>query len=393
MRNVVHYLIALSVTGLLTASASGAVIDDTLSANNQANLSADAGQTFTVNIDTATLNAVGSPHFGQKLSTIAIEGPQGGASGTALTLEVYTDADGVTTTWDPGTLVATSTNAAALSPNSAIVTYNFSSEKLAPGAVYAFTYTNGAGTRVAARPGLTSANDIPDGSVFSAGAIPGFGDGFDTAMTITANESIVLDHVNLPSLTTAGSQATFEYQTFTSSIGGLGTTDTVSANSPLEKLSALETISFVRAPSGNATGGSLFIDIYTGSAGDDGIFLGSSLDSVDINSASALEVLTWSFGDLLLNSADTYSLVFSTNSGAGGTTGGRVAAANNGAGFFDTYTGGFARGPGDAVVAFDTLFAASFFVVPIPEPSAAVLFGLGIAGISAFCLRRRRGRV
>lgn len=164
------------------------IIVDTLPANNQANLNPDVGQTFTTGVLSGNL-----------LSTIEIEGPQvirdGDPTGP-FTLELWSDTDGDHSTWDPGVLIATSTNSESMFEG-LITTFLFSNEVLSDNTVYGFTYTDGAGTRVAARMGLTNATAITDGTLFHEGAQV-FSDAFDTAMRVTtvpAPASIVLPGV------------------------------------------------------------------------------------------------------------------------------------------------------------------------------------------------------
>jgi hypothetical protein len=171
-----HYsLIALVISAF---SANAAVIVNTLPANNQANLDPDVGQTFT----TTVLGAENA------LSTIEIEGPQTSVGTDPLgpfTLELWTDADGDHSTWGTGTLLASSDSQSMVAGGATITTFIFASQPvLSDSTVYAFTYTDGSGTRVAARMGLTNATAISDGTLFGGGTQQ-FGNAFDTAMRIT----------------------------------------------------------------------------------------------------------------------------------------------------------------------------------------------------------------
>jgi len=177
MTKATTIFVAMVLTCFLSTQTIADIVVDTLPANNQANLNADAGQTFT----TGALTLKG-------LGTIEIEGPQSGASGTVFGLELWTDTDQNHSTWDPGTLLATATNTSAFS-NGTITTFNFSGEALADNTVYGFTYTDGAGNRILARMGLTNANAISNGTLFGGGSQQ-FGDAFDTAMRITTIRAI-----------------------------------------------------------------------------------------------------------------------------------------------------------------------------------------------------------
>ena len=177
--NIKHYsLITLTISAF---SANAAVIVNTLPANNQANMSPDAGQTFT----TATLGAENA------LSTIEIEGPQAaGAAMGPFTLELWTDIDGDHSTWGTGTLLGTSDSQSFVAGTATLTTFTFASQPvLSDSTVYAFTYTDGSGTRVLARMGLTNATPIADGTLFGGGTQQ-FGDAFDTAMRITTVATI-----------------------------------------------------------------------------------------------------------------------------------------------------------------------------------------------------------
>ena len=204
--------------------------------------------------------------------------------------------------------------------------------------------------------------------------------------------TVTLDNKDSATVVTSGSQATFGAQTFTPSTPGPGTNDTVAANSPLPPAVSLLTATFVRAPTGTATAGPLFIDVYATDNATNiatgGTYVGSSTNSIDVNGATALTDLTWTFPSLTLASNSTYSLAFSTDGVAGGTSGvgGRVAAANFGGGFVSTYSGGTAyNGNNPPVVQnLDARFAVTYNT---PEPAGLSLLGLGGLGLLA---RRRR---
>ena len=171
-----HSFLALAVLASSTFTANAAVIANTLSANNQANLAADAGQTFTTTV-LGTENA---------LSTIEIEGPQTAAGPLGpFTLQLFTDADGDHMTWGLGTLLASSDSQTFTAGATEISTFTFASQPvLLDNTPYAFVFTDGSGTPVEARFGLTNASAITDGTLFGGGAQQ-FGDAFDTAMRIT----------------------------------------------------------------------------------------------------------------------------------------------------------------------------------------------------------------
>lgn len=160
----------------IAVAANAAVIVSTLPANNQANLEADAGQTFT----TTLLGAENA------LSTIEIEGPQTAAGPLGpFSLELWTDADGDHATWGTATLLATSDSQSLVAGTATVSTFTFASQPvLTDSTPYAFVFTDGSGTRVAARIGLTNATAITDGTVFGGG-VQQFGNAFDSAMRIT----------------------------------------------------------------------------------------------------------------------------------------------------------------------------------------------------------------
>ena len=192
---------------------------------------------------------------------------------------------------------------------------------------------------------------------------------------------ITLDNKDSGTDVTTGSQATFGSQGFIPNVAGSGLADTVSANSPLPATVFLTSITTVKAPSGAATAGQLFLDIYQG-GGSGGTYIGSSLNSIDVNSATALSDLAWSFPALPLSSATLYSFSFSTDNVSGGTAniGGRIAAANFGSGFVSTYSGGVAYNQSNVAQGLDARFVATFETVP--EPSSILLAGIAIAAMA-----------
>lgn len=170
-------LLTLVLAALSATAADAAIIVDSLPANNQANLTAAAGQTFTT----------GSLGGDTTLASIEIEGPQGPATDMVLTyaLALYTDSDQDHGTWDPGTLLGTSQVDTVVVGGATLTSFDFSGISLADNTVYAFKYVDAVGADVnSARMGLTNATALSDGTLFSAGSQV-FGDAFDTAMRIT----------------------------------------------------------------------------------------------------------------------------------------------------------------------------------------------------------------
>lgn len=207
--------------------------------------------------------------------------------------------------------------------------------------------------------------------------------------------TVIIDNAHHSAVVTTGSQSSFGRQSFTFTIAG-GTAgnasshDNVAANSPLTSLVTLESIAFVESPTDNAsaTAGNLFLKVFS-DAGATGAPVAVSSNSINVRGAingGALSDLVWNFASVSLNSAPEYFIRWSTNS-SNDNTGlavGRVAAANFGGGFVDTYTGGAATNPAGSVLAFDARFEVTF--ITVPEPGTAML-GL-LAG--AAMLRRRR---
>ena len=170
-----YKLATLAAASVLNANAT-TVIVDTTPANNQANLTKAAGQTFT----TATL---GTDNL---LSSVDVMGPQGGATATVYTAEIWTDTDGNFATWDPGVLVAASTNSIAIDTDNTLHTFDFSNPSLSDSTVYVVSFNDGGTNHAGFRSGLTNeaADTIADGALFSAGIQP-FGGAFDMSMQIT----------------------------------------------------------------------------------------------------------------------------------------------------------------------------------------------------------------
>ncbi|QQL44942.1 PEP-CTERM sorting domain-containing protein [Sulfuriroseicoccus oceanibius] len=169
--------------GLTVSVANAAIILDTSPANDRADLSTQAGQTFTLTTGDG---------LDQALNSIVVFGPSdagnAGLTTVEYTLKVWTDLDGNFSTWDPGQLVAESTNTSTIAQNGT-GTFNFSQEVLQQGEVYAFSFTTGSGDHQAFRPGLTNVDGIrlTDGALFSGGTQP-FGGAYDASFQIDATK-------------------------------------------------------------------------------------------------------------------------------------------------------------------------------------------------------------
>ncbi len=207
------------------------------------------------------------------------------------------------------------------------------------------------------------------------------------AMPLAAQGAlVVIDNLDLPTPTTSGAQSNYQKQSFTPNVAGIGSNDTVAANSPLPTSVFLQSATFLTTPTGSGTtAGNLFVDVYLG-VGNGGTFIGSSSNSVDVIALGFNAQATWNFDNLSLDSSQEYALVFSTDSGAGNPATARLTAANNGGGFVNTYSGGTAddSASGASPVPFDARFNVIYDT--IPEPGSTALIGLAGLGL----LMRRR---
>ncbi len=172
-------VIAAALIAMFTGMAANAdTIMNTTPSDNQADLTADAGQTF----KTGTL-------VSNELTYISIEGPQTGAVADMLYLAVYEN-DGSVSNWVPGTIVGVSTNAVALDVNGATRFWYFAAGTvLSDNTDYLFMFAEDADGVYAtgARPGLTGGSTPDNGAVISQEQIP-FGGAFDIACVISTDE-------------------------------------------------------------------------------------------------------------------------------------------------------------------------------------------------------------
>lgn len=168
----------LTVASFITSGNASVIIVDTVTGtDNRATMSAAAGQTFTTGL-------LGTDNL---LSTISIHGDSGGsANGATVSAQLWLDTDGNFATWDPGTLIATSTNSQVIAAQDVLFTFNFSNETLSDNTVYVLSFTDGTTNHVAFRSDLNSAaGSLSDGALFSGGVQP-FGGAYDASILVVA---------------------------------------------------------------------------------------------------------------------------------------------------------------------------------------------------------------
>ena len=184
MRNLRFFLSLPAIAGLALALTTPATADlvifDTSPVNNQANLTAAAGQTFTTP-DAATLGA------NVYLKSIEQFGPTASA-GENMTygMQLWTN-NAAPETWAPDTLLATTGVQTILENESFVFDFTPFSVLLNPNTVYAIRFVDENGDAIGVRIGLQGGNNglgAANGSLFSAGTTP-FSNGFDSAMIIT----------------------------------------------------------------------------------------------------------------------------------------------------------------------------------------------------------------
>lgn len=158
-----------------STNASTIIVDSVTGADNRAAMVAAAGQTFTTGV-------LGTDN---RLSSISILGDPGGAANTStVSAELRLDTDGDFTTWDPGTLVASSTNSQVIAASNTLFTFNFSNELLSDNTVYVLSFSDGIGNHVAFRSALNSGGDsLANGALFSGGVQP-FGGAYDASIQV-----------------------------------------------------------------------------------------------------------------------------------------------------------------------------------------------------------------
>jgi fibronectin-binding autotransporter adhesin len=175
-------IVATALFGSALSSYALTVVDTT-PPNNKANMSAQAGQTFT----TGTL---GADNNLDTVTVITADAVGGSDPVGPFTLKIFTDTDGDPSTWDPGTEVAASTNTASLSPGGNVpVVFTFNGELLSDSTVYALSFNDGSSDHAGFRAGLTNAGGvaITDGALFSGGSQP-FGGAFDVSFVLVTND-------------------------------------------------------------------------------------------------------------------------------------------------------------------------------------------------------------
>lgn len=210
------------------------------------------------------------------------------------------------------------------------------------------------------------------------------------ASASVSNAAIIIDnYIGQQNGEETGAVGSFLVQSFTPSTAGLGANDTVAANSPLPATVLLQSATFLHALTGPEPAlGDVYIDVYEGD-GDDGIYIGSSLNAVDVASTAPLATLTWNFANLELDSTLEYGLVFSADAIAGSPKPARLQVARDaGGGVGNSYSGGTAdnNSHNNSPVAFDARFTVTM-AVAVPEPSSIALAGLAIAGLFIRCRR------
>jgi hypothetical protein len=177
---ILRSLLAFTATLSLASATQAAIIIDTTPANNRANMSTQAGQTFT----TGTL---GTDNLLDSITIITASLVGAGDPIGPFTLKLFTDTDGNFATWDPGTEVAASTNSASLPAGNQSVTFNFALDTLSDSTVYVMSFNNGTSDHAAFRAGITNAAGVvlTDGALFSSGTQP-FAGTYDLSFQVNA---------------------------------------------------------------------------------------------------------------------------------------------------------------------------------------------------------------
>jgi len=181
------YTIAAMAATTLAANAATTVVNTThptYSVQDRGDFSlTNTGQTFTATGLGADTN----------LQTVSFQAARDVLDVNAsITVQIWTDTDGVHSTWDPGTMLGASTDSHKMDTALGIYDYSFSGVTLTEGTAYTLVYlSDDADTQNNIRFAVTrNANEASgsykDGTLFSGGSAP-FGDTWDSGFSVTTN--------------------------------------------------------------------------------------------------------------------------------------------------------------------------------------------------------------
>lgn len=182
-------MVVLASAALTCQSQAQLIIFDAGPNNDQANLAASAGQTFTTP-DAVTLGS------NTRMGTVEQWGPIGGAGNFTYGLQLWTKSSNDIAAWDPETLLGTAAVQEILAGETGIFDFTPFNITLNPSTVYALRFVDANGDPVTVRVGMTGNNNSGNdflgtnlGVAFASGGPvfnpAGSGTFFDVSMRIT----------------------------------------------------------------------------------------------------------------------------------------------------------------------------------------------------------------
>lgn len=190
-----NYTLAVLAATTLASQAATTIIDTTTNSYSTEDRGrfalTNTGQTFTT----------GALGVDTNLSSIQLQQPRdyttataGNSSGDNMTLQIWTDTDGDHSTWDPGVLLGTSSNAVVFDTALAISDFAFTGVTLADATVYTIAFVSDdasadtslriAVTKNAASPGASGS--YKEGTLFDNANQP-FSNGWDSGFSVNTD--------------------------------------------------------------------------------------------------------------------------------------------------------------------------------------------------------------
>jgi hypothetical protein len=154
---------------------------------------------------------------------------------------------------------------------------------------------------------------------------------------------------------------------------------------PLAQSVALKSVTFMKSGNAGITAGDLHLDVYSGEAGGAGTLIGSSTNTLAPTSLPDDTLLTWTFGDLVLDKNTSYSYVAHTIAEAAANFDMHVSAAAS-------YLLPTCRLLDSSNNVADAGYAPymEITVSALPEPSTLMLLASGMIGLLAYAWRKRK---